>query len=271
MAWFAVGMLRYVLSADATLTPITLTPGQSAQAEVYRIREAPLWMEARFGGPMGRARPELGEYTTRVGAADAMPGFVEPGQPVRIRVRDGQGLDVVVAAAPSSGASATHFSRKLWPESHIDGALPETAPPFPKLAKGTSHLTLTVEEVGPALQGEQIELEISAPIGLKRTASGWDDVSTFIFWPFIAAILSVWAMVGAGLTWWYRRQVRRDDRIKVQLLRDGARRPGRRGINRGVQAGAGRESALSPGSRCSQRVPGVARDALQHAAGHASR
>lgn len=209
MAWFAVGMLRYVLSADAMLTPITLTPGQTAHAEVYRIREAPLWMEARFGGPMGRARPELGEYTTRVGAADAMPDFAEPGQPVRIRVRDGKGLDVVVAAAPRSGASATHFYRKLWPESHVDGVLPETAPPFPKLAKGSSYLTFTVQEAGPALQGEQIELEISAPIGLKRTAQGWDDVSTFIFWPFIAAILSVLALVCAGLTWWYRRWNRR--------------------------------------------------------------
>lgn len=209
MAWFAVGMLRYVPSADATLTPITLTPGQTAHAEVYRIREAPLWMEARFGGPMGRDRPELGEYTTRVGAPDATPGFVNPGQPVRIRVRDGRGLDVVVASAPRSSASATHFYRKLWPESHIDGALPETAPPYPKLAEGTSHLTFTVEEAGPTLQGERIELEISAPIGLKRTAQGWDDVSTFIFWPFYAAILSVWALVWAGLTWWYRRWVRR--------------------------------------------------------------
>ncbi|KOQ17785.1 hypothetical protein ABW36_30480, partial [Achromobacter xylosoxidans] len=43
MVWFTVGMLRYVPSADATLTPITLTPGQTARAEVYRIREAPLW------------------------------------------------------------------------------------------------------------------------------------------------------------------------------------------------------------------------------------
>lgn len=205
MAWFALGMLRYVPSAEATLTPITLTAGQAAHAEVYRIREAPLWMEARFGGPMGSERPELGDYTTRLGA----PGFINPGEPVRIRVRDGAGLDVVVAAAPRSGASATHFYRKLWPESHIDGALPETAAPFPKLAKGTSHLAFTVEEVGPALQGEQIELEISPPIGLKRTAPGWDDVSAFIFWPFIAAILGVWALAWAGLTWWYRRKGRR--------------------------------------------------------------
>ena len=208
MAWFAVGMVRYVPSADATLTPITLTPGQTARAEVYRIREAPLWMEARFGGPMGRERPELGEYTTRLGAPDAAR-FVNPGQPVRIRVRDGKELDIVVAAAPRSGTSATHFYRKLWPESHADGALLETTPSFPKLAKGTSHLTFTVEEAGPALQGERIELEISAPIGLKRTAPGWDDVSTFIFWPFMAAILGAWALVWAALTWWYRRRVRR--------------------------------------------------------------
>lgn len=209
MAWFAAGMLRYVLSADATLTPITLAPGQTARAEVYRIREAPLWMEARFGGPMGTERPELGESTTRVGAPGAAPHFVNPGQPVRIRVRDGKELDVVVAAAPRSGASATHFYRKLWPESHADGALLENAPPFPMLAKGTSHLTFTVEEAGPALQGERIELEINAPIGLKRTAPGWDDVSTFIFWPFMAAILGAWALVWAGLTWWYRRRGRR--------------------------------------------------------------
>ncbi|MFY0479542.1 hypothetical protein [Achromobacter marplatensis] len=205
MAWFALGMLRYVPSAEATLTPITLTAGQTAHAEVYRIREAPLWMEARFGGPTGSERPELGDYTRRVGA----PGFINPGEPVRIRVRDGAGLNVVMAAAPRSAASAAHFYRKLWPESHFDGALPQTAAPFPKLAKGTSHLTFTVEEVGPALQGEQIELEISAPIGLKRTAPGWDDVSTFIFWPFIAAILAVWALAWAGLTWWYRRKGRR--------------------------------------------------------------
>jgi len=217
MAWFAVGMLRYVQSADATLTPIILTPGQTARAEVRRIREAPLWMEARFGGPMGSERPELGEYTTRVGAPDATPRFVNPGQPVRIRVRDGRGLDVVVAAAPRSGASATHFYRQLWPESHIDGAQPETAPPFPKLAKGTSDLTFTVEEAGPALQGEQIELVISSPIGLKRTAPGWDDVSTFIFWPFIAAILGVWALVWAGLTWWYRRRGRAAGRGALPL------------------------------------------------------
>lgn len=211
LAWFAVGTVRYVLSADATLTPITLTPGQTAQAEVYRIREAPLWMEARFGGPMGRDRPELGESTTRLGAPDA-PRVVNPGEPVRIRVRDGKGLDLVVAAAPRSGASATHFYRKLWPESHADGAQRETAPSYPKLAKGTSQLTFTVEEAGPALQGEQIELEISPPIGLKRTAAGWDDVSAFIFWPFIAAILGAWALVWAGFTWWYRRWGRRSAR-----------------------------------------------------------
>lgn len=205
MTWFALGMLRYIPSADATLTPITLVPGQTAQAEVYRIREAPLWMEARFGGPMGRERPELGEYSTRAGAGDASPRFANPGEPVRIRVRDGKGLDVVLVAAPRSAASATHFYRKLWPETHADGAARESAPPFPALAKGTSHLTFTVQAAGPALLGEKIELEISAPIGLKRTAPGWDDVSAFIFWPFYAAILGVWALVWAGLTWWYRR------------------------------------------------------------------
>jgi len=209
MAWFAVGMLRYVLSADPTLTLITLAPKQTAQAEVYRIREAPLWLQARFGGQTGSERPELGASTTRVGAPDATPGFINPGEPVRIRVSDGRGLDIVVVAAPRSAASATHFYRALWPESHTDGARPETTAPFPKLAKGTSHLSFTVEEVGPTLQGEQIELEISAPIGLKRTAPGWDDISTFIFWPFIAVILGVWALLGAALTWWYRRRVRR--------------------------------------------------------------
>lgn len=207
MAWFAAGMVRYVPSADATLAPITLTPGQTAQAVVYRIREAPLWMEARFGGPAGKARPELGEYNTRVGAPEA--GAINPGQPVRIRVNDGKGLDVVVVAAPRTGTSATHFYRKLWPERFTDGALLETASSFPKLAKGTSQLTFTVEEAGPALLGEKIELEISAPIGLKRTAPGWDDVSAFIFWPFMAAILGVWALVWAGFTWWYRRWGRR--------------------------------------------------------------
>lgn len=209
MVWFAVGMARYIPSADATLTPITLTPGQTARAEIYRIREAPLWMEARFGGPMGRDRPELGDSATRIGAPDAKPRIINPGDPVRIRVRDGKGLDIVVSAAPRSGASATHFYRKLWPESPADDAQLETAPGFPMLAKGTSNLTFTVEEAGPALQGEQIELEVSAPIGLKRTAAGWEDVSTFIFWPFYAAILGAWALVWAGLTWWYRRRSRR--------------------------------------------------------------
>jgi hypothetical protein len=205
MAWLAVGMQRYLQSVDATLAPIILTPGQTSHAEVYRLREAPLWMEARFGGPMDRARPELGEYTTRIGA----PGFIDPGEPVRIRVRDDNGLDIMVAAAPRSGTSATHFYRKLWPESYLDGAQLETAPSFPKLAKGTSRLTFTVEEVGPKLQGEQIELEVSSPIGLKRVAPGWEDVSTFIFWPFLAAILGVWALVWGALTWWYRRHGRR--------------------------------------------------------------
>ncbi|CAB3632534.1 hypothetical protein LMG26685_01014 [Achromobacter mucicolens] len=209
MAWFAVGMVRYAQSADATLTPIVLTPGQTARAEVYRIREAPLWMEARFGGPRGRDRPELGDSATRIGAADGKPRSVNPGEPVRIRVRDGKGLDLVVSAAPLSAASATHFYRKLWPETHANGAQLQTAPGYPKLAKGASTLTFTVEEAGPALQGEQIELEISAPIGLKRTAGGWDDVATFIFWPFIAAILGAWALVWAALTWWYRRRSRR--------------------------------------------------------------
>lgn len=209
MAWFAVGMARYIPSADATLTPITLTPGQTARAEVYRIREAPLWMEARFGGPMGRERPELGDSATRIDAPDTKPRIINPGDPVRIRVRDGKELDVVVSAAPRSGASATHFYRKLWPESPADDAQLETAPGFPMLAKGSSNLTFTVEEAGPALQGEQIELEVSAPIGLKRTAPGWEDVSAFIFWPFYAALLGAWALVWAGLTWWYRRWGRR--------------------------------------------------------------
>lgn len=210
MTWFAVGMLRYVLSADATLTPIVLTPGRTADAEVYRIREAPLWMVARFGGPMGRQRPELGESTTRVGAPAAAPGFADPEEPVRIRVRDGRGLDVVMVAAPRRSASSTYFSRELWPESHIDGVLPETVPSDPMLAKGTSSLTFTVEEIGPTLLGEQIELEISVPIGIKRTAPGWHDVSTFIFWRFLAAILGVWALVWVGLTWWYRCRLRRE-------------------------------------------------------------
>lgn len=209
MVWFTVGMLHYLQLADATTTPITLTPGQTARAEVYRIREAPLWMEARFGGAMGGQRPELGDSSTRVGAPDGARRIVNPGQPVRIRVRDGKGLDVVMAAAPRSAASTTHFYRKLWPESHADGAQLETAPSYPTLAKGTSNLTFTVEEAGPALEGEQIELEVSAPIGLKRTARGWDDVSAFIFWPFYAAILGVWALIWAGLTWWYRRFARR--------------------------------------------------------------
>ena len=208
-AWLALGMARYIPSIDATRTQITLVPGQTARAEVYRIREAPLWMEAGFGGPMGQPRPELGDPGTRVRGPNAAPLVVNPGEPVRIRVSDGKALNVVLAAAPRDSASATHFYRKLWPETHIDGAVPETAPPFPKLAEGTSHLTFTVEEVGPKLQGEQIELEVSSPLGLKRTAPGWEDVSTFIFWPFIAAILGAWALIWAALTWWYRRWGRR--------------------------------------------------------------
>ncbi|MFD4836499.1 hypothetical protein ACFWP0_03270 [Achromobacter sp. NPDC058515] len=46
-----------------------------------------------------------------VDAPGAKPGFINTGEPVRIRVRDGKTRDVVVAAAQRGAASATHFYR----------------------------------------------------------------------------------------------------------------------------------------------------------------
>jgi len=192
LVWFAVGMQRYLLSVDAIATPITLTPGQTAQVEVYRLREAPLWLEARFNESRGLHRPDVGQPPT------TEPDH--PKEPLRIRVQDGKGLDVQMTALPRVLFSHTHAYRQFLPSSQPDGTWL-----FPSIENGTSHLTFTVEQVDPTFLGEKIELQINPPIGLKRTAPGWNDVSNFIFWPIFAALLSIWGVIGLGLTWWYRR------------------------------------------------------------------
>ncbi|OZI44212.1 hypothetical protein [Bordetella genomosp. 5] len=210
----AVGVVIFERASQTYVVPIKIASGATAQAEVYRWKEAPLWLDARFGdrpgARPGEPRPELGEYSVPVDTPKgAYPRFANPGEPLRVRVRRDDGAEVLLAATPTSASSARHYYRDLYPAVVIDGTVTRDQEPAFMLAEGTNNLTFTIEAAGAALSGETIDLVVNSPIALKRTARGYENLSTLLFWPILAQLLGVVLLVLLGLTWWYRRRARR--------------------------------------------------------------
>ena len=197
----------FQLSVRPAQLALTLTAGQSAEVSVWRPIAHPASFALQFARTPGQSRPELGEWVTPAVPAQgpAVPSlaFSKPGEPIKILVQVAdQQLAYSAMPASNSESDGNTVQRPLTPWK--DGSNPETFtwPPVASTpiaqASGKSQFRFTVQEVGPHLQGESVQLLIEPPLGFKSVQPGYGWLWPLFFWPSCAAVL---AILGALLLW----------------------------------------------------------------------
>ena len=199
----------FQLSVRPAQLALTLTAGQSAEVSVWRPFAHPASFALQFTRTPGQSRPELGEWVTPAAPAEgpAVPSlaFSKPGEPVKILVQvDGQQLSysAMPASSSESESEGNTVERPLTPWK--DDGNPETFtwPPAVSTpiaqASGQSQFRFTVQELGPRLQGEHVQLLIAPPLSFKSVQPGYGWLWPLFFWPSFAAVL---AILGALLLW----------------------------------------------------------------------
>lgn len=218
IAWIALSILLaactllFQLAVYTPQLPITLSTGQSAEITVWRPWSHPAKFELQFARTPGQARPELGEWVTPTAPANgpAVPSLVfsKPGEPIRILVEaDSQQMPMSALPASSSNDGTT-VERPLtpWTDSK-PGEL--TWPPVIQSAvtqaAGKSRYRFTVQEAGPHLQGEKVQVLLLPPLNFKSAQPGYDWLWPLFFWQGFATLL---AALGAILLWLSWRQLK---------------------------------------------------------------
>ncbi|MDR2298273.1 MAG: hypothetical protein LBE30_08010 [Comamonas sp.] len=219
MLWMLLLVLLLVttglfqLSVRTVQLPITLTTGQSAEITVWRPWAHPCSFALRFARLPGQSRPELGEWVTPAVPAQgvAVPSLVfsRPGEPVKILVETSD-QQAPYAAMPASSSDGSAIDRPMvpWAESVAPGEFtwPAVTQTHIAQATGPSHYRFTVQEVGPHLQGEQVQLLLLAPLSFKTAQPGYGWLWALFFWPSFAAVLAV---AGVVLLWLSHRHIQR--------------------------------------------------------------
>jgi hypothetical protein len=191
MSTFVVGgTVIYSLSTAPTMAPLILSKGERTTVSVTRVFPEELGLELQFRREPWEKRPELGSYTTRGDPwKDGYLEFESPGEPVLIVAETGGGR-VAYEAMPNSGWSERIIWRELVPFAD-DGrpnrfVVPVKSNTRLRLPAGTPELTLTVAEVGKAIEGESVVVIVRAPVGFKGPSShNYVWVSLFAFWPIL--------------------------------------------------------------------------------------
>ena len=203
----------FQLCARTVQLPITLTAGQSAEITVWRPWSHPSNFALRFARQSGQSRPELGEWLTPAipaqGVAVPSLAFSRPGEPLKILVETSD-QQMPYVAMPASSSNDSTIDRPLtpWTDSARPGEFtwPMVTQARIAQATGPSHYRFTVQEVGPQLRGEQVQLLLLAPLSFKTFQPGYGWLWVLFFWPSFATVL---ALMGVVLLWLSHRHIQR--------------------------------------------------------------
>lgn len=204
VVFFVFGMVAYWVSVTPTVVPLKLNPGTSVEVSIFRISQGTsLGVFIDFERPEGEHRPELGEFTTRVGRENGYLDFSNPGSSVKLKLV-GAGREVIYEALPAS-AYGKKVRRHLIP--FVNDGNPDR---FHRSARndlpaGFSEFSMSVLEVEDQLKGERVTLVLEQPLNFKFTPPpGYGWLWYFFFWPVYAFCIAAYGLV---LLWrLYRRR-----------------------------------------------------------------
>jgi hypothetical protein len=191
-----IGTALNKISSATQEAPLKLAVGEVATLSAYRLYAAPASLELQFDNKAGISRSELGEWANAADKASNMIEFPNPGATVKIKVSCG-GRDVSYTAMPASSRSSEQTSRSLvpWSEGNREGqfAWPGKVEDRVMMGPGSSNITVTVQEVAPALTSETVSLWLQPPLGFKSSYAAYEFLWPFFFWPVIALLLALYA------------------------------------------------------------------------------
>lgn len=193
------GSVLCSISSSRSTASIELVPNASIDISVFRPLPDALRLSLRFDRLKEQQRPELGRSTYRGDMKKTgYIEYVDPGAPIKLLVNC-EGKSVVYEAEPAGSYSATTIGRNLVP--FVDDGNPNHFP-WPsvlalrhQLPAGSSHLTVTVLEVGNQLLGEKAKLIVEPPVTLKEVAPSYGYIWWFMFWPLYAPLLLIYCLV----------------------------------------------------------------------------
>jgi len=205
LAWFvlalivAAGTEAFFVSTRVAEVDLTLASNSTAELSVVRLFPTAVGFELAFERQGRSQRPELGTYSTHGGWSEGYVQFLDPGTPIKIQVSvNDNPTGYMFEATPTSGRSQTRFYRSLLPFL-ADGDLQHYPwPPPPSglvVSRGTSHLHISVLDVGEPLLGEKVSLFAPSPVGFKVTSQGYRAIWLFFFWPVYASLLAIYGLI----------------------------------------------------------------------------
>jgi hypothetical protein len=198
LALLVAGTALNKISSATQEASLKLTVGETVTLTAYRLYAAPTRLELQFESKAGVSRPELGVWSTvdPVDKTSNVIKFTNPGALVKLNVSSG-GRNVSYSAMPASGHSENQTSRDLipWSEANREGqfAWPSKVEDRAVMGPGSSNITVTVQEVAPALTGETVSIWLQPPLGFKSSDTSYEFLWPFFFWPFFAFLLALYA------------------------------------------------------------------------------
>lgn len=201
MLCLVAGIVAQRISSHAYITPLALTAGQTVEVPVLRLEPGSVRLMAWHAYQGDDQRPELGSYSHEI--VNGSWYVKDPGEPLIVQVATALG-SVVYEAEPRGGRGAHIISRDLTPQAPdgdphlLQGPL---QPDAARLPAGRSTVRYTVLDVGPTLQGETVEIVLEPMLGFKSSASRYDFLWLFFFWPLPAIALAVLGVLWALLHW----------------------------------------------------------------------
>ena len=192
----AAGTTAFFLSTTPTRVDLDLVPDAGADVSVFRLLPGFFSLSLYFE-TKGNLRPELGsfEHYEKPRALE----FPNPGATVKIQVSVRESRTTYVFEAMPAGSFGQKIGRDLV--LFIDDGDPHRFPwppnreSLPVLPKGTSHLHVSVLEVGHPILGERVELFVSPPLSFKSYMPGYGLLAFFFLWPVYVGALFVYAAV----------------------------------------------------------------------------
>ena len=132
---------------------------------------------------------------TGPGVAVPSLAFSRPGEPLKILVETSD-QQMPYVAMPASSSNDSTINRPLTP--WTDSARPgEFTWPIAQAritqATGPSHYRFTVQEVGPQLRGEQVQLLLLAPLSFKTFQPGYGWLWALFSGPVLRLCWPLWA------------------------------------------------------------------------------
>lgn len=196
-----MGIVANRIASHSYITPLVLTPGQTVEVPVLRLERGSARLVVWHAYQGDDQRPELGNYSHEM--VNGSWYVKDPGEPVIVQVTTA--LDTVVyEAEPRSGRGAHTISRDLTPQAPDGDPHLLQGPQQPDAARlpaGRSALRYSVLDAGPSLQGERVEIMLEPMLGFKSSASRYDFLWLFFFWPLPAIALAVLGVLWALLHW----------------------------------------------------------------------